>query len=85
MPSIFYSNMLNLVILTLDLHQRSPNGKDALVHEGPFPVEFLKISQLEPKILAFLVSGGGSLLKALQPYRTQPISKFELNFIDIFW
>jgi hypothetical protein len=81
MPSIFYLNMLKLVILTFDLHQKSPHGKDALVYEEDhFPVEFLKISQLEPKILTFLVSGGGNLPKTLHPSRTHPLSNFELNF-----
>jgi hypothetical protein len=32
--------LLKLVALTFDLHQRSPDGKDALVHEDNFPVEF---------------------------------------------
>jgi hypothetical protein len=81
MPSIFYLNMLKLVTLTFDLHQRSPHGKDALVHEDQFSVEFLKISHLEPKILAFFVSGGGNLPKTLHPYRTHPLSNFKLKFL----
>jgi hypothetical protein len=83
MPSIFYLNhlLLLLVTLTFDLHQKSPDGKDALVYEDHFPDEFLKISQLEPKILVILVSGGGNLHKTLHPCRTHPLSNFELNFL----
>jgi hypothetical protein len=81
MPSIFYLNMLKLVTLTFDLHRRSSHGKDALVYEDHFPVEFLKIYQLEPEIMAFLVSGGGNLPKTLHPYRIHPLSNFELNFL----
>jgi hypothetical protein len=73
--------MLKLVTLTCDLHQMSPHGKDALVYQDHFPVEFLKISQLEAKILAFLVSGRGTLPKTLHPYRTHPLPNFELNFL----
>jgi hypothetical protein len=40
MPAIFYLNMLKLVTLTYDLHQRSSDEKDALVGEDHFPVEF---------------------------------------------
>jgi hypothetical protein len=39
--------LLKLVTLTFDPHHKSPNGKDALVHEDHFPVKFLKITQLE--------------------------------------
>jgi hypothetical protein len=81
MPSIKYLNMLKLVTMTFDLHQRSPRGKDALVCEDHFPGEFLKISQLELQILAFLVSGGGNLPKTLHPYRTHPLLNFELKFL----
>jgi hypothetical protein len=73
--------LLKLVTLTIDLYQWSPDGKDALVYKDQIPVEFLKISQLEPKILAFLVSGGGNLPKTLHPYRTHPLLNFELNFL----
>jgi hypothetical protein len=55
-----------------DLHQRSPHGKDALVYEDHFPVEFLIISEQEPKILAFLVSEGGNLPKTLNPLEPTP-------------
>jgi hypothetical protein len=81
MPSIFYLNMLKLVTLNFDLHQKLLHGKDAIVHKDHFPVEFFKISQLEPKVLAFLVNEGGNLPKTLHPYRTQPLSNFELNFL----
>jgi hypothetical protein len=80
MPSIFYLNLLKLVDLTFNFHQRSPHEKDALVHEDNFAVEFLEISQIEPKILAFLVSGGGNLPKTWHPFRSHPLSNFELNF-----
>jgi hypothetical protein len=60
MPSIFYLSLLKLETLTFDLHQRSRNRKNTSVHEDHFPAEFLKISQLEPKILAFLVRWGGN-------------------------
>jgi hypothetical protein len=75
--------MQKLVNLTFDLHQRSPHRKDALVHEDHFPVEFLKISPLEPKILAFLVSRDGNLPKTFHPFKTHPLSNFELNFLPV--
>jgi hypothetical protein len=79
MPSIFYLNLLKLVILTFDLHQRSPHGKaDALPYKGHFSVDFFKISELESKILAFLVSG---MPKPLHPYRIHLLSNFKLNFL----
>jgi hypothetical protein len=58
-------------ISDFDHHKRSPDGKDALVYDH-FPLEFSKISQLEPKVLAFLVSGRGNLPKTLHPYRNHP-------------
>jgi hypothetical protein len=73
--------LLKLVTLTFELHQQSPHGKDALVYKDHFAVEFSKISQLEPKILAFLVSRRGNLPKTLHPYRTHPLSNFEMNFL----
>jgi hypothetical protein len=81
MSPIFYLNMPNLVTLTFDLHQRSLHEKDALVLEDHFPVEFLKISQLESKILALLVRRRGNLPKILYPYRTHPLLNIELNFL----
>jgi hypothetical protein len=68
-------------ISDIDLHQRSPHGKDALVYKDHIPEEFLIISQLEPKIWAFLVSGRGNLPKTMHPYRIHPLSNFELNFL----